>query len=73
MYRTVNPKGNTFDFHLSKTSVSKVAKPFPRKACSIRYNSLRNLYALLSFILFCTRTFFFALLFEICFFFFWSS
>ncbi|HFJ9446262.1 hypothetical protein ABEX41_06650 [Bacillus tropicus] len=52
MYRTVNPKGNTFDFHPSKTKVSKAAKPFPRKTGSIRYNSLRNLYALLSFILF---------------------
>ncbi|MCB4846883.1 DDE-type integrase/transposase/recombinase [Bacillus tropicus] len=52
LYRTVNPKGNTFDFHPSKTKVSKAAKPFPRKTGSIRYNSLRNLYALLSFILF---------------------
>ncbi|WP_429778790.1 hypothetical protein [Bacillus tropicus] len=52
MYRTVNPKGNTFDFHLSKTGISKATKHFPRKVCSIRYNSLRNLYALLSFTLF---------------------
>ncbi|TNP15926.1 DDE-type integrase/transposase/recombinase [Bacillus tropicus] len=52
LYHTVNPKGNTFDFHLSKTRISKATKHFPRKACSIRYNSLRNLYALLSFTLF---------------------
>ncbi|PFU20545.1 hypothetical protein COE65_18015 [Bacillus sp. AFS051223] len=70
LYRTINSTGITFDFHLSKTRISKAAKTFPRKACSIKYNSIRSLYALLSF---CTRTFFFALFFEICFFFFWSS
>ncbi|PDZ46544.1 hypothetical protein CON82_09880 [Bacillus wiedmannii] len=52
LYRTVNSKGNTFDFHLIKTRASKAAKPFPKKACSIRYNSIKSLYALLSFILF---------------------